>query len=138
MSSQSPVFEYFWDSKVTQLLDCDVPAEGVQLHVSFGLQRGHPDEQLAQNVLQQLLHLLGTEARMQRHLQLNLLHVALEVVPQRVQSPLGLLEPPGTGTGGAVRGQHGHLDTAQELDRLSDQSTVAAQRVHGLAEAGLS
>lgn len=65
----------------------------LQLNVTFGLERGHSHQQLAQDGLLELLHLLGGEVRMHDDLVLETLHVGLEVLLQGVHGPLGLLYP---------------------------------------------
>lgn len=65
----------------------------LQLKVAFSLERGHSHQQLAQDGLLELLHLLGGEVGMHDELVLEMLHLGLEVLLQRVQGPLGLLDP---------------------------------------------
>ena len=87
------------------------------MDVALCLERGHPHQELAQDVLLELLGLLRRQVRVQSKLALELLYVGLELLLQRNQSLLGVLQPLAAGPGGATRGQQAQLDVPQELHR---------------------
>lgn len=111
-----------------------LPAETLHSHVSLGLQGGHPHQEPAQDVLLELLHPLGGQVRVQGVLSLELLHVGLELLLQRGQSPLGLLQALGAEPSGALRRQQRDLDVPQEFCRLFNGIRVAPQRLLGLRD----
>lgn len=104
----------------------------LQLNVTFCLERGHSHQQLAQDGLLELLHLLGGEVRMHDDLVLEMLHVGLEVLLQGVHGPLGPLYPFRTESSWALRGLQRQLDVPQELRCLFNGAGVASQRFSGL------
>lgn len=106
----------------------------LQSDVSLCLESGHPHQELTQDVLLELLHLLGAQVRMQGVLFLELLHMGLELLLQRGQSLLGLRQPVGAETSRALQGQQRHLDVPQELSRLCHSTGVAAQGPFGLGD----
>lgn len=59
-----------------------LPAETLQSNVALCLESGHPHQELAQNVLLELLCLLGGQVRMQGDLALERLHMGLELLLQ--------------------------------------------------------
>lgn len=59
-----------------------LPAETLQSNMALCLQSGHPHQELAQNILLELLHLLGGQVRVQGNLVLELLHMSLELLLQ--------------------------------------------------------
>lgn len=111
-----------------------LPAETLQSYVALRLEGGHPHQELAQNILLELLHLLRGQVRMQGSLALELLHMGLELLLQQGQSLLGLLQLFRTESSGALRGQQSDLDVPQVLDRLSDRKCVASKRLAGLRD----
>lgn len=109
-----------------------LPAEVLQLNVTFCLEGGHSHQQLAQNGLLELLHLLGGQVRMQDDLVLETLHVGLELLLQGAHGPLGVLYPVGTEPSRALRGLQRQLDVSQELHCLFNCAGVASQKLSGL------
>lgn len=61
---------------------CLVPAKTLQSGVALCLESRHPHQELAQNILLELLHLLGGQVRMQSNLGLELLHMGLKLLLQ--------------------------------------------------------
>lgn len=98
------------------------------------LESGHPHQELAQNVLLELLQLLGAQVRMQVNLTLEFLYVGLELLLQRDQSLLGLLQLFRARSSRALRWQQRELDVPQELCCLSNSTCVASQRLLGLGD----
>lgn len=111
---------------------CLVPAEMLQSGMALCLEARHPHQELAQDILQELLHLLGRQVRMQSNLALELLHMSLKLLLQRSQSLLGLLQSLGAGSGRALHGQQGDLDVPQELYGSLHLRGVVPQRCPGL------
>lgn len=111
-----------------------LPAETLQPYVALCLEGGHPHQELAQNILLELLHLLRGQVRMQGSLALELLHMGLELLLQQGQRLLGLLQPVRAESSRALRGQQSDLDVPQVLDRLTDRKCVASKRLAGLRD----
>lgn len=59
-----------------------LPAEALQSNVALCLESGHPHQELTQNVLLELLRLLGGQVRIQGNLALEPLHMGLELLLQ--------------------------------------------------------
>lgn len=111
-----------------------LPAETLQSYVALCLEGGHPHQELAQNILLELLHLLWGQVRMQGSLALELLHMGLELLLQQGQSLLGLLQLFRAESSRALWWQQSDLDVPQVLDRLSDRKCVASKRLAGLRD----
>lgn len=77
---------------MNQALMCLVPAETLQSGVALRLESRHPHQELAQNILLELLYHLRGQVRMQSNLALELLHMSLKLLLQCSQSLLGLLQ----------------------------------------------
>lgn len=96
------------------------------MNVALCLESGHPHQELAQNILLELLNLLGAQVRMQGGLVLKLLHMCLELLLQFGQSLLGLLQSIRAESSRALRWQQTDLDVTQKLYCLSNSTCVAS------------
>lgn len=114
-----------------------VPAETLQLDMALCLESGHPHQELTQNILLELLHLLRGQVRMQSKVALEPLPMGLELLLQCGQSFLGLIQPFSAESSRALRWQQGDLDVPQELHCLFNSTGVASQRLPGLEDAFL-
>lgn len=91
------------------------------------LQRGPPDQQLAQDALVELLEAPREQEGLQRSLVLDLLHAGLEVLLQRGQSLPGLFQTLTAGSSRVLGRQHRDLRVLQELDRVFNGTGVASE-----------
>lgn len=113
---------------------CLVPAETLQSGVALCLESRHLHQELAQNILLELLYLLGGQVTMQSNLALELLHMSLKLLLQCSQSLLGLLQPLRAGSGRALQWQQRDLDVSQELYCFLNLRGVVSQRCPGLED----
>lgn len=95
--------------------------------MTFGMESGHLNQQSAHNFLMELLKLLRTQKRLQGSLALQLLHVGLEVLLQGGQRLLSVFNFATAESSRALKVQNRDLHVLQELDCLSNSTSVASE-----------